>query len=173
MLKRIITAIVMLCVFIPIVIFSDTAVFPIAVALCACVATFEMLKCMGLHKKLIISIPLCEAAIAFPLLMRYMNDLTHVAAIAFIAAIVYLVAVFAAIVWSHGQLTFTDAMSAVGVVTYIIAAFCGILYVRDIPGGAYIFLLIFMKILFKLVALRILMIYFSSQNSTFICTIFI
>ena len=143
MIKRIITAIAMLCVFIPVVIFSHTHVFPIAIAICTCIATFEMLRCMGLHKKVIISIPLCAASIAFPILMRYMGDLTNVAAIAFIAAVIFIAVIFAAIVWSHGQLIFADAMSAFGVVTYIIAAFCGILYVRDIPGGAYIFLLIF------------------------------
>ena len=96
MLKRIITALVMLCVFIPVVIFSDTAIFPVAIAFCACVATFEMLKCMGIHKKLIIAVPLYAASIAFPLLMRFMNDPGHVAAIAFIAAIAYVVILFAA-----------------------------------------------------------------------------
>lgn len=143
MLKRIITALVMLCVFIPVVIFSDTAIFPVAIAFCACVATFEMLKCMGIHKKLIIAVPLYAASIAFPLLMRFMNDPGHVAAIAFIAAIAYVVILFAVIVWSHGEVTFAQGMSAFGVIAYIIAAFCGILYVRDIPGGAYIYLLIF------------------------------
>ena len=143
MLKRIITALVMLCVFIPVVIFSDTVVFPIAVALCTCIATFEMLKCMGIHKKLVISLPLYAAALALPLLMRFLNDTSYVAAIAFVFAVLYVVILFAVIVWSHGSVTFAQGMSAFGVVAYIVAAFCGILYVRDIPGGAYIYLLIF------------------------------
>ena len=144
MLKRIITAVVMLCVFIPVVIFSDTLVFPIAISLCTCIAVFEMLRCMGLHKKLVLCLPLYTAALVFPMLVRLVGNTGTVAAIAFVVAVAYLVIMFAMIVWSHGKLRFADGVSAFAVVLYIIAAFCGIIYVRDIPGGAYVYLLIFM-----------------------------
>lgn len=143
MLKRIITAVVMLCVFIPVIIFSDTLVFPIAVALCTCIAAFEMLRCMGLHKNLVLCLPLYASALAFPMLVRLVSDAGVVAAIAFVVAVAYLVIMFAMIVWSHGKLKFADGSSVFAIVLYIIAAFCGIIYVRDLPGGEYIYLLIF------------------------------
>ena len=133
----------MLCVFIPVVIFSATPVLPIAIALCCCIAVFEMLRCMGLHKKPAVALPLYAAALAFPVLTRFVKDLHAVSSIAFIAAVAYVVLIFAAIVWSHGEFTFAQGMSAFGVVAYIIAGFCGIIYVRDIPGGVYVYLLIF------------------------------
>ncbi len=47
MIVRIITAVIALCVFVPICIFSDTIVFPIAAALMACIAVWEMCNCVG------------------------------------------------------------------------------------------------------------------------------
>ena len=62
MLKRIITAIVALCVFVPIVIFSETWVFPAAVSLCAIIGIIEMLGCMGQKKNLFFTVPLSLVA---------------------------------------------------------------------------------------------------------------
>ena len=74
MLKRIITAIVALCVFVPIVIFSETWVFPAAISLCAAIGIIEMLGCMGQKKNAFFSIPLCLVAIFAPLYVRYTHE---------------------------------------------------------------------------------------------------
>ena len=73
MLKRIITAVVLVCVLIPVLIFSNTWVFPIGVALCAAIAIFEMLGCIGQKKNLFLALPLCAAAAFFPLYARYIS----------------------------------------------------------------------------------------------------
>lgn len=144
MLKRIITAIVALCVFVPVVIFSDTPVLPVAIAICALISIYEMLKCMGVHKKLAVSLPLYAAAVVIPVLMRFMENKAALLAVCFAAAVAYLVITFAAIIWSHGKYTFSQGLSVFAISAYIIAAYCGIIYVRDFQGGAgYVFLLIF------------------------------
>ncbi len=145
MLKRIITSLVAVCILIPALALSGTPVFPVALAIVGIICIYEMLKCMGTHKKYTLAVPLYLAAAAVPIMMRYIVDATVFSRIYFIAAAVYLVAVFAAVIWSHGKFQFSDAMAMFGVCVYIIAAISSILYVRDRSnGGEYIYILIFL-----------------------------
>ena len=67
------------------------------------------------------------------------------ALIAFIVAAVYLLYLFALVVWSHGKLPFGDAAATFALALYVIAAMSAIMYIRDFPlGGEYIYLLIFL-----------------------------
>ena len=74
MKKRIITAIVALCVFIPIIVFANTLALPIGLAVCTVLAVYEMLGCTGLRRSVAISIPFYLCAAAFPFLIRYLPD---------------------------------------------------------------------------------------------------
>ena len=51
MKTRIITAIVAICVLLPVLIFSDTVIFPIALAILSLVALYEMASCIGLKRR--------------------------------------------------------------------------------------------------------------------------
>ena len=55
MLKRVITAIVAICVLIPCLILSDTVIFPIACSIVALIALYEITGCIGVRKKWLIS----------------------------------------------------------------------------------------------------------------------
>ena len=70
MLKRIITSVVALLIFIPILIFSDTWVFPIAMSACAAVGCLEMISCAKQKKNLWLIIPMLLCAVALPVLTR-------------------------------------------------------------------------------------------------------
>ena len=81
MLKRIITAVVALALLVPILWFSDTVVFPIAISLLCTVACYEMLKCMGQLKHAALSVPVmlfvliaAAAAVYFGCLLLFRND---------------------------------------------------------------------------------------------------
>jgi len=142
MLKRIITSIVAICVLVPVLIFSGTVVLPFAVACATVICIYEMLKCMGTYKKYALSIPLYLVAFVLPFLLRYVD--INIAAVCFIAAVVYLVIMFAAIIWSHGNFKFADGMAMFTVSAYIIIAMNAIVYVRDFGDyGKYLYLLIF------------------------------
>ncbi len=146
MLKRIISAVVALCIFVPVCIFSHTVVFPIALAIVSVICLYEITKCMGFEKKLYISLPLYPAAAAFPFLVRYLPDSMPwaVGLIAFIFASLYLIYLFSLIVWSHGKLDFSGVITYFAMVAYILAAMNCIMYVRDYGNiGKYIYLLIF------------------------------
>lgn len=143
MLQRIITGAWALAILVMVLIFSHTAVFPIAIALISLASVFEMLRCMQLHKKLALSVPLYCMSILTPFGVRYMNT-SHVALLAVMVAIAYLLYLFALIIWSHGTLKFEKAGTAYFVILYILTALNLIIYIRDFEAiGKYIYLLIF------------------------------
>ena len=69
MRTRIITAIVALAAFIPVLIFSHTWAFPIAMAILSAIGAVEMLSCIGMKKWHLTSLSLILAA-SFPILAR-------------------------------------------------------------------------------------------------------
>ena len=142
MKKRIITGIILLAVFIPVLWFSDTVVFTIALAVICAVSVYEMTKCIGI-KKAAVTAPSYVFAVAAPFLVRYMNIKT-VAMIAFICFSAYMLYLFTAAVTSHGRLAFADISTLYVLSLYIITACASIIYIRDFgENGKYIFLLIF------------------------------
>jgi phosphatidate cytidylyltransferase len=143
MLKRIITAICAIIVLLPILWFSDTLVFPIALGIAAVLCLFEMFRCMGLHKNIALTLPLYASALAFPVLQRVM-DYDSVAMIAFIVGSLYTVYLFALIIWSQGKLPYKEATAALLTSLYIIAAINMVVYIRDFgDNGKYLYFLIF------------------------------
>lgn len=144
MLKRILTSLVAICVLIPALIFSGTVVFPIAIALVTVICLYEMFKCMGLERRWALIVPPYLFALVVPFLFRYIENTVWVVMLSMTVAVLYLIYVFALVVWSHGALPFGNTMAMTLMVMYIIAALCSILYVRDLePGGKYLYLLIF------------------------------
>ena len=144
MLKRIITSIFALAVLIPVLIFSGTWVFPIALAIVSVICLFEMLKCMGAHKNIALTLPLYVFAIAFPVLQKLFENDMYVAIIAFMAAVAYIIYAFALVIWSHGKLTYSNVASICLTCFYILIAINMILYIRDFgESGQFIYLLIF------------------------------
>lgn len=147
MLKRIITAIVAVIVFIPAIAFSGTWVFPVYMSLCAFVGCLEMLKCIGIHKNLFLTVPISLVALFFPLFMRYCSlfaDVTVFYKLAVGVMLVMMLYVFGVAVFANKSIKITDAGLAISACLYIIAAFTSVVYIRDfIKGGEYIYLLTF------------------------------
>ena len=90
MLTRIITAIVALCAFIPILIFSDTLVFPIAMALLSCIGAVEMLRCIGM-KKWSITVITAVLAASMPTAARFFDSRLLLLSIFFAVFFCYLI----------------------------------------------------------------------------------
>ncbi len=143
MLKRIITSVVAVAVLLPVLWFSDSWIFPCAVALVTVVSLFEMFRCMGFHKNIALTLPLYLFAAAFPMLQRLLDGKRTVLC-AVICGGAYLVYAFALTVWSHGKITY-DRISALCLTSlYILLALNMIVYIRDFgESGRFIYLLIF------------------------------
>ena len=143
MLKRIITAIVAMGVLIPSLIFSDTWLFPIVLAVATVIAIFELFKCMGVHKNIALTAPLYVFAGAFFILQRVFDNI-YVATIAFMAAAGYLIYAFSLIIWSHKKLEYSNVMTLSLTSFYILISMNMILYVRDFGDSGHLaYLLIF------------------------------
>lgn len=146
MRTRILTGIVALCVLIPVLIFSGTWIFPIALAVCCFIAVFEMLKCVGVLKKLWISVPMLTIAPATILAIRPLKEtfegfsFTQVTLPVLLISMLYLLAVM---VFSKNGITIEDIAVSGFMTVYITAAFASILFLRDSTGGAYTYLLVF------------------------------
>ena len=144
MIKRVITGMCLTAVLIPLLVFSDTLVFPIALALISVLCVFEMIRCVGYHKNIALTFPLYAFAIAFPLLQRFFSDdILFVAKIAFMSVMLYTVYLFAFIIFSHGKILYTDAATMCLTVYYILLGINTLIYIRDFENGQYIYLLIF------------------------------
>ena len=124
MLVRVITGAIAFLVFLGAVLLSNTVVFPIAVGIVTVICLFEIFKCMGIEKKLYLTVPLYLFGAGVPSYIRYnpLGDIRSFAVIAFIFAALYLVYLFSVTVWSHGRLRFSDSLTAYAMSAYIIAA---------------------------------------------------
>ena len=148
MLKRVITGLIAICVLVPVLILSKTVALPISIAIVSVISLYEIFKCMGLEKKLYLSVPIYLFGAASPFLLRY-NPFENTMAyplLAFVFSAFYLIYIFTIIVWSHGKLKFSDLITVFAMSAYIIAAMCCIMYVRDYNEvGGYLYLLIFIS----------------------------
>jgi len=142
MKQRILTALIGIAILIPILLFSGTFFFPVAVAVCCIIALFEMLRCLGLERAWVVSVPTYIVAAVIPFLNRLAasDDMKKLTALLIIASVIYLMAVS---VFSYGKIRFSQLGEALLTSLYIIGGFNAILFLRDLEGGQYIYLLVF------------------------------
>ena len=144
MIKRIITGLIALAILIPLLVFSGTFVFPVLLAIVTVICLFEMFRCMGIHKKYDITMSAYTVAVIVPFFMRYIDNKVSVAKLCFVVGIMYLITVFASMIWSHGRIQFNDSMTIFVITAYIIGAINSIIFVRDFEDvGQYVYMLIF------------------------------
>ena len=149
MLKRIITALLAFIVFIPVLVFSGTIVLPIALAIVIVVSLYEIAKCMNMHKAYALTIPLYlfGAGTVFLVYRQGLLDTTDrfvtIAKVGFIFAIVYMIYMFAVVIWSNGKLKFNDACTMCLMSLYIVISVSMIVYLRALERGEFIYLLVF------------------------------
>lgn len=93
MLKRLMTGIVLVAVLIPVLIFSDTVLVPIAFAVISTVSMFEMAKCVGISGKenVALTLPSYIIAAIFPFYQYSSNKMTGAAIMAVASMVVFLV----------------------------------------------------------------------------------
>ena len=144
MKQRIITGVVAILIFLPVLIFSSTVALPIAIALCSAVAVYEMTACIGLKRALALSAPFYTMALAFPFLIRYVNLIfTIVMAVAVMT--VTMIYLFAVMVFSHGKYDLSKVGVMAFTLIYILIGFNAIMVVRDWTlGGKYLYLIAFL-----------------------------
>ncbi len=146
MLKRIITAVVAMFIFVPVVWFSDTYVFPVTIGIVCGIGLFEIFRCIGVLKIWGLSIPLIIGGAAMPIIARFFDggresDFHFVILGVAILMVLY---IFAVSLFSKGKLPVELAGLTFMTEFYIAGGFTAIVLLRDFEKiGIYLFMLIF------------------------------
>ncbi len=149
MKTRIITAIVAIGILIPILVFSHTLVLPIAAAICALIAVFEIAGCVDVRRKWSLSVPtyLFSAAILFLVTVHFLHyiEIPNFISILFAVSYVYMFLIFVITMFSKGDVKFSQAAELVALTIYVLIGFLSIVLLRrDVDMGQYLYLLIFL-----------------------------
>ena len=145
MKQRIITAVLAFFVLLPVLIFSDTFIFPLGLAVCAVLSVWEMFACVGLKNAWLFTAPMYVLGAAFPFLIRYLPDRDLLAPIAICAAVVWTLYAFTVLIFSHGKYPLEEVFVASFSLFYIFIGFNAILFIHDCePGGKYLYYICFL-----------------------------
>ena len=145
MKQRIITAVVAFFVLLPVLIFSDTFIFPLGLAVCAVLSVWEMFACVGLKNAWLFTAPMYVLGAAFPFLIRYLPDRDLLAPIAICATVVWTLYAFTVLIFSHGKYPLEAVFVASFSLFYIFIGFNAILFIHDCePGGKYLYYICFL-----------------------------
>lgn len=145
MKQRIITAVVAFFVLLPVLIFSDTFIFPLGLAVCTVLSVWEMFACVGLKNAWLFTAPMYVLGAAFPFLIRYLPDRDLLAPIAICAAVVWTLYAFTVLIFSHGKYPLEAVFVASFSLFYIFIGFNAILFIHDCePGGKYLYYICFL-----------------------------
>ncbi len=144
MAKRLITSVIAIAVFIPFLVYSHTAWFTGIIAFLSFVSAYEILKCTGFQKNIIVSVLSYAVAVLIPILSRITADESEFFAYAFVILFMYLFAMLAVSVFEHKSVNLKDSAVAFVGCAYSTIGLSMILTIRDLPQGKYIYLLIFL-----------------------------
>ena len=157
MKQRIITGIIVVLIMIPILLFAQTPVLPIAIAIGSVIAIFEMMRCIGLHKAYAFAIPLYALAVSLPFLSRFMalgslnaienhESAKHLAQYGAILMIIILFYFFTVAIFSRGKYHLSDVCVLFATAFYILMGFNSIIILHDNEvGGHVLYLAIFVS----------------------------
>ena len=143
---RILTSIGMAVFGLPLLIFSDYVIYPIAVGLLAAIASFELMRVFGIHKNLAVAIPtyVLTSLLPFFSYRKYFDISTETyMLILAVSVFFYLLYLAAVAVFSRGKLQFSTLAATFAAVAYVAVCFTSMSLLRYMPYGEYLFEMIF------------------------------
>ena len=144
MKTRILTALGMAIFGIPLLIFSQYIVYPVAAGILSLFALYEMAGVIGVRKNLALTVPTYVIGLATPILAYFFShrvtDFIFVGLLVIMAVMLYF---FGYAVVCRGSLKFADVATHFTTFTYITVSFAALTLVRYLPYGLYCFLLVF------------------------------
>ncbi len=153
MKTRVITAGLLLCILVPVLIFSNQ-IIPIAAAVFCLGAIFELLRVCGFHKSVAVSAPFYVLAVLMPLSTYLLKDgfrlgslradRTQLFLLYAAAILILLLYLFGVAVFYRNRRQFSDFSSVFMFGAYVLFGFTAVCMLRYLDnGGAYYYLLIF------------------------------
>lgn len=141
MLKRTITASLILIVMLPVCLFADTWVLPIVIALCALIAAYEMLGCVGTRKYPAIAVPAFLLAAVGPICARLLENTALYTSLYATIAFFFCFVLLSAGVFSRGALEVEPLFVSFASMFYVTTGFTAIVLLANRPFGVYFVLL--------------------------------
>ncbi len=139
MKQRILTSAIGIPLVVVVLLFSNTVVLPFAVGLCAAIGVFEMLSCIGLRRKLEVSVPSVLFAGILTFATRYVRTAlgrsSYFLAIFAALAFVYIFYLLCLAVVSKGTKALGDMALCAVTTIYITAGFTSMILLRDVSLG--------------------------------------
>ncbi len=144
---RLLTALGILVFGLPILIFSEYIVYPIALGVLSALASWEVLRVLGLDRKYFVSVPSYILAALLPFFSygyffapERQTTYILILALSLIAYMFYLISVS---VFTGGTLGYKTVASAFMMVSYVIVAFSAFGLVRYMENGVFYFEMLF------------------------------
>ncbi len=149
MKTRLLTALGMAIVGIPLLIFSKYIVYPIGLALLATMSAWEMLRLYNLHRKMTIAVPsyvltVCLPVFSYKTFLGYVGGVKNYLLVMMLALFAFLLYLAFVSVGSKGFFTFRDVTSTFTSITYVVVSFTSMSLVRYMINGVYFFPLFFL-----------------------------
>ncbi len=142
MLKRTVTALIATMVLVPVLIFSKTAVLPIAASIVVLISLYEMFNCIGMKNKFAMTLPAYLIGIAVPIYAKYSEGAKAIVPTIFAVVMLYLVYLLAISVLIYKNYTVNDAAMVFITSIYIIGGVSSIVLLREM-SESNIYLLVF------------------------------
>ncbi len=151
------TGVIVILIMIPILLFAQTPVLPLAIAIGSVIAMFEMMRCIGMQKAWPFAVPLYVLAASLPLLTRFMalgslnatvkpESAKHLAQQGTILMIAILFYFLTVAIFSRGKYNLADVCVLFAGAFYILTGFNSIVILHDNEeGGHVLYLAIFIS----------------------------
>lgn len=157
MLQRIITAVVLIAILLPLLFLSWQCAYiiPALVALMALAAVYELLKCLRsqvdetgaaatAREDFVVSVPAYLIAVGLPLATAFVDTIHTFLLLAAAVFTLYLLYLFAVAVLRQGRMRFAEVAEVFTGVLYITLSFASLSLLRHkTPEGGYLYLLVF------------------------------
>lgn len=143
MRTRIITAVIAIAAFIPVLYFSDTFIFTLFCCLISLIALYEMIGCIGTRKKWFLSIPVMLISVIMPLISRLLGNDGQTFKYIFLLSFFIITWSFVCATFSKGRIPVDSAALTAATTVYIAFGVSSILLLRYMENGKYIYLLAF------------------------------
>ena len=147
MKDRTISSIVIIAIALTLVAFSGYIVYPIGLAALAVIAVFEILRVIGAHNNLILTIPAYLFAAVFPITAYFVNKETVIYFLLALATgvFVYLIWLMAVSVFSRGKIAFSHVTEVFASVIYVTVSVTSLSLLRYLnrDWGVFAVILVF------------------------------
>lgn len=144
---RLLTALGIIVFGLPLLIFSEYIVYPIALGVLSALASWEVLRALGLDRKYVVSVPSYILAALLPVFSyQYFftpeTQTTYILILA-LSVFAYMLYLIAVSVFTAGTLGYKTVASAFMMVSYVIVAFSAFGLVRYMENGVFYFEMLF------------------------------